>query len=70
MVSLAESGAAVIAGRNAVEAQFEGGGCGVGRLGADGQVKADIMGSGSVTVKGRAHCKVNVMGSGTLTCEP
>ena len=28
-----------------------------------------IMGSGDVTVEGRARCKVNSVGSGSLTCE-
>lgn len=36
---------------------------------SDGDVEAEIMGSGTVTVKGRARCKVSAMGSGKLVCE-
>ncbi|WP_374530045.1 head GIN domain-containing protein [Novosphingobium sp.] len=36
---------------------------------SDGEVKADILGSGTVTVKGRARCTVSAMGSGKLVCE-
>ena len=36
---------------------------------SDGEVKANIMGSGDVTVRGRARCKVHTMGSGSLVCE-
>ena len=36
---------------------------------SDGDVNANIMGSGNVTVKGRARCKVKTMGSGSLVCE-
>lgn len=36
---------------------------------SDGKVKASIVGSGEVRVKGRAHCEVSAMGSGKLVCE-
>lgn len=36
---------------------------------SDGDVDATIMGSGTVTVKGRARCTVSAMGSGKLICE-
>lgn len=36
---------------------------------SDGDVKATIMGSGEVRVKGRARCTVSSMGSGRLVCE-
>lgn len=36
---------------------------------SDGEVSADIIGSGEVRVKGRARCKVSSMGSGRLVCE-
>jgi hypothetical protein len=32
-------------------------------------VNANIMGSGDVTVRGRARCKVKTIGSGSLVCE-
>jgi hypothetical protein len=37
---------------------------------SDGKVKASMMGSGSVHVKGHATCEVSAMGSGKLVCEP
>lgn len=36
---------------------------------SDGDVDANIMGSGHVTVRGRARCKVHSVGSGSLVCE-
>ena len=36
---------------------------------SDGDVAATIVGSGSVTVKGRARCTVSALGSGQLICE-
>jgi hypothetical protein len=44
-------------------------GTGKASFASDGEVSADIMGSGQVTVKGRARCKVSAMGSGRLICE-
>jgi Putative auto-transporter adhesin, head GIN domain len=37
---------------------------------SDGKVKAHLMGSGIVTVRGAARCKVQSVGSGCLVCEP
>lgn len=45
-------------------------GSGNSTFASDGEVKAKIMGSGSVTVRGRARCTVESMGSGKLVCEP
>ncbi|MCL6249939.1 DUF2807 domain-containing protein [Altererythrobacter sp. KTW20L] len=36
---------------------------------SDGEVKARLMGSGTVTVRGGARCKVQGMGTGSLVCE-
>ena len=36
----------------------------------DGAVNAHLMGSGMVTVRGAARCKVQSVGSGCLVCEP
>lgn len=44
-------------------------GSGSGTFASDGKVAARILGSGSVTVLGRADCKVDAMGSGTLRCQ-
>ncbi len=45
-------------------------GSGDAAFASDGDVDAEIMGSGEVRVKGRARCKVSAMGSGKLVCEP
>jgi hypothetical protein len=45
-------------------------GSGNSAFASDGEVEARIMGSGSVTVRGRARCTVKSMGSGKLVCEP
>ncbi|WP_309621554.1 head GIN domain-containing protein [Novosphingobium sp.] len=44
-------------------------GSGGAAFASDGEVDATIMGSGTVTVKGRARCTVSAMGSGKLVCE-
>lgn len=56
---------AVKAGRAKVTMAGSGGAA----FASDGEVEATIVGSGTVTVKGRARCKVSAMGSGTLVCE-
>jgi len=45
-------------------------GSGRSSFASDGQVRADIIGSGDVKVTGRATCKVNSTGTGRLVCEP
>lgn len=44
-------------------------GSGKGAFRSDGEVKAKIIGSGKVTVVGRARCDVTAMGSGKLVCK-
>ncbi len=43
-------------------------GSGDGAFASDGRVEASIVGSGEVTVYGRADCTVSSMGSGKLNC--
>ena len=43
-------------------------GSGGGEFASDGTVHANILGSGDVTVYGRASCKISAMGSGKLHC--
>lgn len=45
-------------------------GAGRANFASDGDVNASVVGSGEVTVRGRARCKVNTVGSGRLVCEP
>jgi hypothetical protein len=44
-------------------------GSGNATFASDGDVDANIMGAGDVTVRGRARCKVHAVGSGSLVCE-
>lgn len=44
-------------------------GSGRARFASDGDVEATILGSGEITVIGRAKCKLNSVGSGRLVCE-
>lgn len=43
-------------------------GSGSGEFASDGEVEANIAGSGDVIVYGRARCQISKMGSGTLRC--
>jgi len=43
-------------------------GSGSGEFSSDGTVKANVAGSGEVTVYGRADCKISALGSGKLHC--
>lgn len=63
------SGSAQLDGVKAERAKVSIAGSGGATFASDGDVEADIMGSGTVTVKGRSRCKVSTMGSGKLICE-
>lgn len=68
--TIAGSGEADFSGLRVENADVTVAGSGNMRFASDGEVKASIMGSGSVAVKGRAKCTVKSMGSGRLVCEP
>ncbi len=69
-VSIVGSGSAAMDALKTDKADLTIAGSGNSAFASDGEVKAKIMGSGSVTVRGRAHCTVEAMGSGKLVCEP
>lgn len=69
-VNIAGSGSANMPALRADHAEIAIAGSGDTQFASDGAVKATIIGSGSVHVKGRAQCKVSAMGSGRLVCEP
>lgn len=69
-VNIAGSGSAIMPALKADQADLAIAGSGDTRFASDGVVRASIMGSGSVHVKGRAQCKVSALGSGSLVCEP
>ena len=69
-VNIAGSGSAEMAALKADKADISILGSGGAQFASDGTVKASMMGSGSVRVKGRAKCEVSAVGSGKLVCEP
>lgn len=69
-VSIVGSGSAAMDALKTDRADLTIAGSGNSAFASDGEVKAKIMGSGSVTVRGRARCTVESMGSGKLVCEP
>lgn len=69
-VSIVGSGSAAMDALKTDKADLTIAGSGNSAFASDGEVKAKIMGSGSVTVRGRARCTVESMGSGKLVCEP
>lgn len=62
------TGALRMAGLRADEADVSIAGSGEGEFASDGKVEANIAGSGTVVVHGRARCTVNAIGSGKLIC--
>lgn len=68
-INIAGSGGAALNGLKADEAEVSVAGSGDTAFASDGKVEANIMGSGSVRVQGRATCTVNAVGSGKLICE-
>ncbi len=68
-LKIAGSGSAELDALKAEQAKVTIAGSGSARFASDGEVGANIMGSGEVTVRGRARCKVSAMGSGRLICE-
>ncbi len=69
-MTIAGSGSAHADALKAETAKVTIAGSGDAAFSSDGEVNAEIMGSGEVRVKGRARCKVSSMGSGKLICEP
>lgn len=67
---LAGSGAAEMDGLSVDDATVDVAGSGKARFASNGQVNANITGSGEVRVFGRATCKVKSLGSGKLICQP
>lgn len=68
-LSIAGSGSGRMEGLKADSAEISIAGSGDAIFASDGEVEANIMGSGVVTVRGSARCKVNSVGSGSLVCE-
>ncbi len=69
-LSIAGSGDAPMAGLTVGKAVVTVAGSGSGAFTSDGTVDGNIVGSGEVTVHGKAKCTVNAIGSGKLVCQP
>ena len=63
------SGSAAMAELQVDNADVTVAGSGDAEFASDGEVEAQIIGSGAVRVTGSANCSVDSMGSGTLTCD-
>ncbi len=68
-LSVAGSGSADMAALKADNANVTIAGSGDSTFASDGEVEANIMGSGNVTVIGHASCTITSVGSGSLKCE-
>ncbi|MCR2834447.1 DUF2807 domain-containing protein [Parerythrobacter lacustris] len=66
----AGSGVSDLAGLEAGKARLSVTGSGSIHLASDGEIVAKMMGSGNITVLGRARCQVQSMGSGRFNCVP
>lgn len=69
-VTVAGSGDAEMAALRTDRANVTIAGSGDAVFSSDGEVEAEIIGSGEVRVRGRARCTVSATGSGRLVCEP
>lgn len=68
-LTVAGSGSATMDALKAEGAKVKIAGSGSTSFASDGDVDAKIVGSGNITVKGRARCKLSSLGSGKLVCE-
>jgi hypothetical protein len=69
-LNIAGTGNAQLAALKVDRADVSIAGTGDAQFASDGAVKANIIGTGSVHVKGRATCEVSAVGSGKVVCEP
>lgn len=68
-LNIAGSGSAEMDALKVDKAEINIAGSGDARFASDGTVNASMLGSGEVTVRGRATCQVSAVGSGRLICE-
>lgn len=69
-LNIAGTGNARMAELKVGKAEINIAGTGDAEFASDGDIKASILGTGSVHVKGRAKCEVHAMGTGKVVCEP
>ena len=69
-LTLAGSGDADLAQLQADEARVDVAGTGTGAVTSNGHVTGSVMGTGVVTVHGKAQCDIRVIGTGRVTCQP
>ncbi len=70
MLTLAGSGDADLSQLRAGEAKVDVAGTGTGALASDGNVTGSVVGTGAVSVRGKARCDIRVTGTGRVTCQP
>ena len=69
-LNIAGSGSAAMDTLHVDKGSINSAGSGQARFASDGEISAKILGSGDVTVIGRARCTVDALGSGKLNCQP
>lgn len=69
-LTLAGSGHVDLARLKLGRADIDLAGSGTGDLASDGPVSGSVVGSGTITVHGRAQCTVSVTGPGRVSCRP
>ena len=69
-LTIAGTGTADMAGLNVGEAQINLAGTGSGNLASNGHVTGAVIGTGVVTVHGKARCDISVTGTGKVNCTP
>lgn len=69
-LSIAGAGNADLARLKVDVAEVDLAGTGNGTLASDGKVTGSVVGTGVITVHGKAQCNVSVTGTGKVTCQP
>lgn len=69
-LTIAGSGSIDMARLKAGVAAIDVAGSGTGTVASDGQITGTVVGSGVITVHGKATCSVSVTGSGRVACLP
>ena len=67
-LNVAGSGSSRMRGLKVDRAEVTVAGSGDGEFSSDGSVEADVAGSGTVIIHGKARCMVSAMGSGDVIC--
>ena len=69
-LTLAGSGSVDLARLKAGNVTVDLAGTGTGELASDGHVTGTVVGTGAITIHGKAQCEVGITGPGRVTCLP